>query len=558
MNNYRGITLKSHNLKIFESLMINRMRKWLADSNELPPEQVAYLPGRQTTDHIYTLNYLKCEAKRLGKKLHICAVDFAKAFPSINRELLIAELRRMQLSDKYINIFEKLYANDTYKIMAEGEIGEKQCHCKKGVHEGSCASPTLFITFIRSIVRYLKSKSASRKSPYLPGFGRVVLLLYADDILIISYSSKALQKLIKFTHMYCSAKSLVINENKTDCMTFFSDQPMQWRIGNSNKAGCTTVRYLGIHFNNDGNWHTQIEQLVPRVQLAVGRTKIMTATLGWPRIEISSNFYDSMASSIMRYSLGSWGPHAPMIAQFDNFFVNFIKHILPLPKNTSKNGILAQLGRRCTICDALYLATIHLARGLTNPKSIWGKICRYEIDQKDQTNNEWFVKVLSAAREREILDEVIQSPEMVVGERKNYAIYFDQYCYHKHLNILTNNSADDFRLGRPPGAYPFIHHLKSFQVRTVLQFTLSCWKWTKAFKKSKFPRSTCPRCRSHLSSSHLLFHCDYSEYFRKKFKRNTGTKACLNSLLIDSRDISLELYKLCDNVSRFVIPIFAF
>lgn len=64
--------------------------------NKLPTCQVEI----RTTDHIFTLNFFKEEAKRPGKKLHICAVDFQKAFPSINRELLIAEVKKLHLSDE--------------------------------------------------------------------------------------------------------------------------------------------------------------------------------------------------------------------------------------------------------------------------------------------------------------------------------------------------------------------------------------------------------------------------------------------------------------------------
>lgn len=201
-------------------------------------------------------------------------------------------------------------------MLAEDKLGDKKCKCRKGVHKGSSASPTLFITFIRSIVRYFRSNSASCKSPYVPGFGKVVLLLYADEILLISYSSKALQKLVKFTNLYCSAKSLVINVAKTDCLSFFADR-QTWQICDSVKNGTHTVRYLGIHFDADGGWATQFSQLGPRVRLAAGRSKIITATLGWPRIEISEHFYDAMTSSVLRYALGAWRPLEPAISQFD-------------------------------------------------------------------------------------------------------------------------------------------------------------------------------------------------------------------------------------------------
>jgi hypothetical protein len=57
-DSFRGITLKSHMLKLFESLVQARLIEWMEDKKLLPPEQLAYRSRLSGVDHIYTLNVL--------------------------------------------------------------------------------------------------------------------------------------------------------------------------------------------------------------------------------------------------------------------------------------------------------------------------------------------------------------------------------------------------------------------------------------------------------------------------------------------------------------------
>lgn len=556
-NNYRGITLKSHHLKLFESLLMNRFRLWMSTKDELPAEQVAYLPGRDTTDHIFTLNYLREEAIRIGRTLFICAIDFQKAFPSVDREKLLEELRELGLSDKYISVLETLYSNDTYRVMVDGEIGTKRCRCRKGVHEGSCASPSLFITFIRKLVQFLKSSDFSKDSPSLLSFGQIVLLIYADDILLLSYSQESLQELLNLTYQFCEEKHLVINEAKTDIMAMGSHRgtPRDWQVGQMCKPGVPSLRYLGIHFEDTPSWMTQIDQLGPRLTLALGRCKVIVSSLGKPALKISINFFDTIVSPIFRYALGSWGPLAPQKAKLDNFYVDFIRFLLCLPRNTCKKGTFVQTGRRCIECDALYLGALQIARGLTSGGSIWGHICKYAIVHNQ--SHKWFRVVCHGARVRGFDEMLFERPSTFIGERRRIAVNYDQFCFHHHLNRLTGRSADYFRINRPSGAYPFTNLLSSSQVGVILKFVLSTWKWSAEFHGMTFP-TNCLQCGVPLNSPHVLFECTYSEHFRSCFRRQTAVQFDIEILKTCDKEVAREIFFVCQNVLKKVLPLFCY
>ncbi len=91
-NNYRGITLKSHFLKLLEAVVCARFVAWLDKNSLLPDEQLAYRKGHSGTNHLFTLHVLREDAIRRGQVLYVGFLDLAKAFPSVNRVELLSDL----------------------------------------------------------------------------------------------------------------------------------------------------------------------------------------------------------------------------------------------------------------------------------------------------------------------------------------------------------------------------------------------------------------------------------------------------------------------------------
>ncbi len=83
-NNYRGITLKSQFLQLFETVLCNRFTQWCSSANLLPLEQLAYRKGFSGTDHLFVLNVLMEDAIARGKTLYVGLIDLHQAFPSVN------------------------------------------------------------------------------------------------------------------------------------------------------------------------------------------------------------------------------------------------------------------------------------------------------------------------------------------------------------------------------------------------------------------------------------------------------------------------------------------
>lgn len=110
LENYRPIALVDTILKLFTQMLNDRIIKWAENSGLLPEFQCGFRKNRSCTDNIFVLNGLinMC-LNKLGGKLYALFVDFRRAFPSVNHNILWRKLSSLGMSSKMIRILIFLY-----------------------------------------------------------------------------------------------------------------------------------------------------------------------------------------------------------------------------------------------------------------------------------------------------------------------------------------------------------------------------------------------------------------------------------------------------------------
>jgi hypothetical protein len=366
--------------------------------------------------------------------------------------------------------------------------------------------------------------------------------MYADDVLLIATSTAALQKLIDDTTRFFQLAGMDVNPSKSDIVIFsradrFLNEHVT--IDAVPKDIADEARYLGVIFERGGSWKLQKDATQMRCRSALGRCKVICKSLGLTRADVMTQIFDMFSASIARYSLGAWGPLAGDLSFLDKIFSEFVRSRYNLPRSTSIEGTLMQFGRRCASCDAFFLAAVQVARGLTNPTSVWGHVIATTIAD---TRIRWVRNVTTRLVEMGLSDEVFENPTTFLERRKDYGVVFSQYCHHRHLVFSNGTSADLFRIDRPFGVYPFLSALPSFRARFVLLLIMSCWRWSSQDSRA-YPEN-CPVCRSALNSPHIMFECPSTSRFRDDFKRATGEDFSIASLQstehVDAIDIVCE------------------
>jgi hypothetical protein len=119
--------------------------------------------------------------------LWVCAVDFQKAFDSVEHPAIWKALVDQGVDAHYVQILADLYRQQVGHINL-GSILSKQFHIKRGTKQGDPLSPTLFNAVLEDIVGQIQPKW--RRKGYGMKFGEgeaniLTNLRFADDLLLL-------------------------------------------------------------------------------------------------------------------------------------------------------------------------------------------------------------------------------------------------------------------------------------------------------------------------------------------------------------------------------------
>jgi hypothetical protein len=152
----------------------------------------------------------------------------------------------------------------------------------------------------------------------------------------------------------------------------------------------------------------------------------------------------------------------------------------------------------------MFLASIQIAGAPASKNQVWKELVEDLVANK--IRSKWFCKVRKELVERQLLSSVLTEGTTVVEKRKEIGVQFSQFCFHKHLNLPTNTSADLFRQVKPFGIYPFLLSTPPMLARYALSFILCNFRWIDRAKCKNFPR-VCVGCKVNNSAWHVLFEC---------------------------------------------------
>ncbi len=152
-NNYRAINLLDGFYRIYSRLLYKRLSSWAERYNYFNPTQFGFRSGSGTNEAVFSLQTLvKSWLIRHGKPVFCVFVDIKKAFPSVDRSMLIDLLHKLGLPGPMVKAISSSFHLNTCRLKIEGHLSER-FPVNLGVREGDIESPPLFNLVYGEVLR---------------------------------------------------------------------------------------------------------------------------------------------------------------------------------------------------------------------------------------------------------------------------------------------------------------------------------------------------------------------------------------------------------------------
>ena len=133
--NYRGLKLLDQVTKIMKHILATIIRTQV----DIDTMQFGFMPGRGTTDAIFTLRQVHERYLGKHKDLYFAFVDLEKAFDCVPRNVLWWALRKAGVDEWLIRTIRAMYSNAKSSVRIIGQFSS-WFDIQVGVDQGSVLS----------------------------------------------------------------------------------------------------------------------------------------------------------------------------------------------------------------------------------------------------------------------------------------------------------------------------------------------------------------------------------------------------------------------------------
>jgi hypothetical protein len=321
--NYRGISLIDIASKIFESVLVSRLKTWRESMTR--ENQAGFRPGRSCTDQIFTLRQLIESRHEFNHSTFIVFIDFSAAFDSVHRPSLWQIMREDGCPEKIVRLFECLYQQTLCRVRVYNQQSQP-FEIKTGVRQGAISSPMLF----NWCIDWVMKTALNDTDGILIGNGnRVADLAFADDIALLGASPNDLQDLLHRITVAAARIGLSINAGKTKAMCCNTNVVPQFRIGADLLENVDSFTYLGSTIAANGDGTCEVQNRIAKAQAAMSMLKSL-----WNNRRVSNSLkkrvYLASVRPVLLYGCDTWplrSDHEKKLDAFEHKAWRWILHV---------------------------------------------------------------------------------------------------------------------------------------------------------------------------------------------------------------------------------------
>ena len=237
-DSYRGITLLPVIYKLFEKIMLRRMRIFLnKDGRTFPdPLQYAYQEGLSSINATFGITETISYNVERGSKVFLCLLDSRKAFDTVWHSGLFCRLYELGISGKLWKLILDAYTGMTSSVLFKG-VTSDQFKILQSTRQGSIWGSLFFLIVINPLISEL------RKMDIGAYVGNIFsgVHVQADDIALVATSKHHLQLMMNKVYEYSCKWRFMLHPGKTKVLVFnesprhskHNNQVRKWNVGDS-------------------------------------------------------------------------------------------------------------------------------------------------------------------------------------------------------------------------------------------------------------------------------------------------------------------------------------
>ncbi|MCO5592395.1 hypothetical protein L7F22_046398 [Adiantum nelumboides] len=204
-----------------------------------------------------------------------------------------------------------LYESVTRRVRASGGLSDA-IESTIGVKQGCPLSPTLFGIYIDELSEYVDTYGDTGST-----LARVMipLLLYADDVVLISHSPEGLQRQLDALQRFCADRDLTLNLGKTKVMMFNTTHAWvtraehQFTFRGEMVEQVRSYVYIGVTFTGPPfSLKQAADGRLDKDFAALGRLERQCAHIQVQEPRTKLWLFDSLVTLALLYGSMVWGP----------------------------------------------------------------------------------------------------------------------------------------------------------------------------------------------------------------------------------------------------------
>ena len=361
-NKYRGIALQNSLFKIFSNLLNKRLVENI--DGLLPMHQYGYRRNRSTEQPLRELILtIKRALAVKGGHHYVLFIDFTKAFDNVNRVLLLEKLKTIYgVRGRMLgSIADTLRGNRLH--VTDGFTRTNGILQSKGVQQGDCLSPTLFIVYIADLPNALEESNTEGS-------------YYADDTQVGSGDRVGIQVALKILGDWCNRNKIHVNVDKTKVVKFrnggrlhredvFEYQGQQIQVVSS-------YEYLGITLQTKLTFTEQILKIKRKTRCIVSCLK----NLHLVSTDCATKIFNMKILPVITYCLKTYSLLLSVshLKELDKTKAFFFKRALCLHESASSTLALEMAGET-SLCSQLKV------NGFEFEEQVWQDYCDFREER---------------------------------------------------------------------------------------------------------------------------------------------------------------------------------